>query len=70
MLIVATLSEGLKQIHVESVCIVTYQAIQYEIVINTGHSDSPIVCPMKIMYRNIIEQVVVKIENFSPITGK
>lgn len=36
----------------------------------TGHSTLPIICPMKMLYKNIPEEIDIKIENFSPITGK
>lgn len=69
MLILATYAADFKRFEIESVCIVTYQLIHYEIVIHTGHSDSPIICPMKMLYKNIPEQIQIKVENFSPITG-
>lgn len=69
MLLLATYSENSDQIFIESVSIVTYSVIQYDIVINTGHSESPIICPIKMLYKNIPEEVTIKIENLSPISG-
>lgn len=69
MLILASYAKDSKKFDIESVCIVTYQLIHYDIVIHTEHSDSPIICPMKMLYKNIPEEVYIKVENFSPITG-
>lgn len=54
----------------DSVCIVTYEVIHYDMVINTGYGNSPIICPLKLLYKNITEHITITIENYSGITGK
>lgn len=60
---------NLSVIQVESVCLVTYQVIKYEIILTTEHSNFPIACPSKMLYKNIPEKITIKLENASPITG-
>ncbi|CAH1969264.1 unnamed protein product [Acanthoscelides obtectus] len=54
---------------VEGICIVTYEVIEYDIVVKTGSSANPIICPMKLMYVDIPTQIKFTVENRSPITA-
>lgn len=52
---------------IESICIVTYEIINYDITING--SDNPVLCPMKLMYTGVPCTLTIIVENHSPITG-
>lgn len=56
---------------IQDVCIVTYEVINFDIVINTKHSKHamPALMPMHIMYRGVPTQLKFSIENRSLITG-
>ncbi|VEN53979.1 unnamed protein product [Callosobruchus maculatus] len=54
---------------IEGVCIVTYEIIDYDIVITAGNPSNPILCPLKLMYVDIPIEMKFTIENRSPITG-
>ncbi|KAG5866401.1 hypothetical protein JTB14_025991 [Gonioctena quinquepunctata] len=54
---------------VESICIVTYEVIDYDIVINTGNATGPILCPLKLIYVGVPIEMSFAIENRSPIPG-
>lgn len=52
---------------IESICIVTYAIINYDVTING--SDNPLLCPMKILYVGVPHTLIMSIENHSPIAG-
>nr|CAI5824907.1 unnamed protein product [Callosobruchus analis] len=68
ILVLASLKEG-RVDTIEGVCIVTYEIIEYDIVVTTGNSTNPILCPLNLMYLDIPIQMKFTIENRSPIIG-
>ncbi|KAJ8984912.1 hypothetical protein NQ317_012158 [Molorchus minor] len=53
----------------EAICIVVYEIINFDIVIDTGHTKYPILCPLKLMHVGVPTTLTFTVENFSPITG-
>lgn len=66
MLLLISIDED-NNFEIESICIVTYEIINYDITING--SDIPVLCPMKMMYTGVPHTLTVFVENHSPITG-
>lgn len=54
---------------IEHVTVVIYEIIDYDISIQTGHSTSPILCPLQLAYVGIPIMMQFYIVNNSPITG-
>ncbi|XP_074041230.1 deleted in lung and esophageal cancer protein 1 isoform X2 [Leptinotarsa decemlineata] len=54
---------------IESICVVTYEIIDYDIAINTGQTTAPILCPLKLIHVGVPIEMFFTIENRSPITG-
>ncbi|KAJ8918572.1 hypothetical protein NQ315_013077, partial [Exocentrus adspersus] len=67
MLLLFSISED-NSVECESLCIVTYEIINYEVTVN-GRSEGLALCPMKILYTGIPETITVRLENHSPIRG-
>lgn len=53
----------------QSICLVTYEVIELDIVIQTGQSTEPILCPMQMLYSGVPVTVSFKIHNYSLISG-
>lgn len=53
----------------QSICLVTYEVIELDIVIQTGQSREPILCPMQMLYSGVPVTVSFKIHNYSLISG-
>lgn len=53
----------------QSICLVTYEVIELDIVIQTGQSKEPILCPMQMLYSEVPVTVSFKIHNYSLISG-
>ncbi|CAH1156241.1 unnamed protein product [Phaedon cochleariae] len=68
VLVLLTTNEE-KELEIQSICIITYEIIDYDIVINTGHSTGPILCPLNLLYVDVPVELEFKIENHSPIAG-
>lgn len=53
----------------QNICLVTYEITELNIVIKTGQSEEPILCPMQMLYSGIPIDISFKIKNNSLIPG-
>ncbi|KAL1490685.1 hypothetical protein ABEB36_013340 [Hypothenemus hampei] len=53
----------------ESICVVIYEIIKLDIVIQTGQSRGPILCPMQMLYTGVPIKISFQIHNNSLIPG-
>ncbi|KAJ8940552.1 hypothetical protein NQ318_003395 [Aromia moschata] len=58
-----------QHVELEALCIVVYQIINFDIVVKTGHTNAPILCPLQLMYVGVPTTLTFTIENGSLITG-
>ncbi|XP_050304849.1 uncharacterized protein LOC126742262 [Anthonomus grandis grandis] len=51
----------------ESICLVTYEIVEQNIAIKTGHADQPILCPLEMLYVGVPVSISFKIKNLGVI---